>query len=272
MQKYRSTDVKSFQFSDLQGTHVVEQSKFENFQFGDLTGESVSREKVSDDQIRAERKFAAQNNFKIDDIVCDSRGISQQEENDFEYRIEIEVKKRTDAAYQNAYQEGLNRGIAEGKEQGLKELHEVMGIKIEEFAQVITEVQNQSQTILDKSQTEVYDFIKRFTKWIVLKEIDEKKYLESLLEKLILELNARKNLIVKVGRNNFQQMPEIIQVVESRLGQLSNLRIEIVPELSHPGIILESENGLIDGSLEGVFKNIDKIFEQVLPDQVKGYE
>jgi flagellar assembly protein FliH len=59
-------------------------------------------------------------------------------------------------------------------------------------------------------------------------------------------------------------MPEIIQTVQARLGQLSNLRIEIVPEIQHPGIILESENGLIDGSLEGVFQNIDKIFEQVV--------
>ena len=58
-------------------------------------------------------------------------------------------------------------------------------------------------------------------------------------------------------------MPEIIQTVEARLGQLSNVRIEIVPEINHPGIILESENGLIDGSMEGVFENIDKIFEQV---------
>ena len=59
-------------------------------------------------------------------------------------------------------------------------------------------------------------------------------------------------------------MPEVVQMVEAKLGQLSNVRIEIVPEISHPGIILESENGLIDGSMEGVFQNIDKIFEQVL--------
>jgi flagellar assembly protein FliH len=59
-------------------------------------------------------------------------------------------------------------------------------------------------------------------------------------------------------------MPEVIQTVETRLGQLTNVRVEIVPEINHPGIILESENGLIDGSLEGVFQNIDKIFEQVV--------
>ncbi len=98
----------------------------------------------------------------------------------------------------------------------------------------------------------------------MLKEINEKMYLENLLEKLILELNSRKNIIVKVGQNNFAHMPEIIKTVEAKLGQLSNVRVEIVPELNEPGIILECENGLIDGSLQGVFLNIDKIFEQVL--------
>ena len=57
---------------------------------------------------------------------------------------------------------------------------------------------------------------------------------------------------------------DVMKTVEARLGQLQNTRIEIVPELRHPGIILESENGLIDGSLEGVFANIDRVFGQVL--------
>ncbi len=97
-----------------------------------------------------------------------------------------------------------------------------------------------------------------------MKEINEKVYLEQLLEKLILELNSRKNLIIKVGREQFAAMPEVMKTVEARVGQLQNTRIEVVPELHHPGIILESENGLIDGSLEGVFANIDRIFGQVL--------
>jgi flagellar assembly protein FliH len=129
---------------------------------------------------------------------------------------------------------------------------------------VINGIQAQNGKLMEQNKAEVYEFIKRFTKWICLKEINEKLYLETLLEKLVLELNARKNLTVKVGRENFAQMPEVIAVVESRLGHLQNIRVEIVPEINHPGIILESENGLIDGSIEGVFANIDKIFESVL--------
>lgn len=272
MEKYRNADIKPFQFTDLQGSHVITQNQFKPFEFKTLNGEAINTVKVSEEVIRQERTFAAKNNFKIDDIVSNYRGLSRQEQNDLEQRIQEEVKKRLEAAYQEAYQEGLEKGREEGREAAMTEYGQSLQQKVEEFAQIISQVQGQTENILAKNRSEVYEFIKRFTKWIIMKEIDEKVYLENLLEKLILELNARKNLIIKVGKANFPQMPEIIQAVESRLGHLTNTRVEIVPEIQHPGIILECENGLIDGSLEGVFQNIDKIFEQVLPDQANSHE
>lgn len=268
MDKYRNTEIKPFKFSDLQSDHVVSQGQFQAFEFQSLNGEAINSTKASDADIRTERKFAQKNNFKIDDMVRDYRGLSRQEQNDLEKKIQDEVTRRLEAGYDEAYREGIEKGKAEGKEAALAEFKLALAEKVESFEQVIGQVKSQSEKLLEKNQHEIYEFVKRFTKWIVLKEINEKVYLEGLLEKLILELNARKNLIVKVGKANFSQMPEVIQAVESRLGQLSNVRVEIVPELNHPGIILESENGLIDGSLEGVFQNIDKIFEQVRPDRV----
>lgn len=263
MQKYRNAEIKTFEFSDLQGTHVITQSQFQSFEFKTLDGKPVNTVKISEEEIRTERSFAKKNNFKVDDIVRDLRGLSRQEQDDLEEKIQAEVQRRVEAAYEAAYQKGLEKGREEGKEAALNEYQEQLAHKIEDLGQVIEQVQSQSGKLLEKNRHEVYNFIKRFTKWIILKEIDEKVYLENLFEKLLLELNVRKNLIVKVGKENFNQMPEVIKTVESRLGQLSNIRVEIVPEINYPGIILESENGLIDGSMEGVFNNIDKIFEQV---------
>ena len=272
MDKNRSTEIKPFKFSDLESDHVVSHGQFQPFEFKTLSGESVTAGKASDEEIRSERKFAQKNNFKIDDLVKDYRGLSRQEQTDLESKIQTEVKRRLEVAYEEAYQEGLEKGKEEGKAQAYNEINEAMAGKVESLDQVILDVQAQSEKLMNDSRSEIYEFVKRFTKWIILKEINEQVYLEGLLEKLILELNARKNLIIKIGKANFAQMPEVVKAVEARLGQLSNVRIEIVPEIVHPGIILESENGLIDGSIEGVFRNIDKIFEQVSPDRIVGHE
>ena len=263
MQKQRD-DIKPFKFAEISGDHVVTGSGFQPFSFKTLTGESVNNKGASEAEIRSERNFAAKNDFKIDEMVKDYRGLSRQEQNDLEKKIQAEVTKRVEAAYQKAYAEGLAKGEAKGREEALARHTEELSTNVDSFVNLVNAIQDQSAHYMDQHKTEVYEFVKRFTKWIVMKEINEKVYLEQLLEKLILELNSRKNLIIKVGRAQFEAMPEVMKTVEGRLGQLQNTRIEIVPELRHPGIILESENGLIDGSLEGVFANIDRVFGQVL--------
>lgn len=264
MHKYNEADIKPFEFAEINSSHVVGQPKFETFAFKNIDGKPFKDNTASDDSIRKERTFAKQNNFQIDSTVKEKRGIAKQEETDFENRVNAEVEKRVKQAYQDAYAKGLEEGRAKGQEKSEAELAEATAQKLEELTQVIQDVQAQTGNLVDKNRVEVYEFIKRFTKWIVMKEVNEKLYLETLLEKLILELNARKNLTIKVGRANFADMPVIIQSVEQKVGTLSNVRVEIVPEINHPGIILESENGLIDGSLEGVFQNIDKIFDMVV--------
>lgn len=264
MQKFRDADIRSFEFNDLKSTHVVSPGEgFQAFSFKELNGKSLNSTKATDTDVRKERNFERKHNFKIDDVVRDSRGLSSQEDADVEQMIHGEVERRLKMVYQDAYNEGLERGRTEGKDAAEAQHHQELSHKIEEFGLVIAGLQAQGQQLMEQSRTEIYEFVKRFTKWIVLKEINEKIYLEQLLEKLILELNARKNIIIKVGRSSFNQMPDVIKTVEARLGNLQNVRIEIVPEIKHPGIILEAENGLIDGSMEGVFKNIDRIFEQM---------
>ncbi len=264
MEKFRNQQIKPFEFSALESTHVVSSNSFQPFEFKALAGDAAAKDPATQEEIRSERQFAKKNNFKIDAVVSDSRGLSGQEQNDLELQIRAEVERRLKTAYEAAHKEGLEMGRAEGFAAAQAKAQSQFEKQVDEFAVSIGAVRGQAAAIVDANRAEIYEFVKRFTKWILLREIDEKVYLETLLEKLILELNARKNLIVKVGRANFSQMPEVIAVVEGRLGQLSNVRIEIVPELQHPGIILEAENGLIDGSLEGVFGNIDRIFEQVL--------
>jgi len=264
MQKFQSTEVQNFEFSDLQVGKETGTSTFKPFNFNELNGQPSKRNNISEETLRSERTYEKKNNFKIDGVVRESRGLSRQEQNDLESQIQAEVNRRLETAYHDAYQEGIEKGKDEGRAEATAHYQEELAAKVNEFSQIIDEMTKQSDKIVEKNRHDIYEFIKRFTKWIVLKEIDEKLYLENLLEKLLLELNVRKNLIVKVGRANFSKMPEVIQTVETRRGQLTNVRVEIVPEINHPGIILESENGLIDGSLEGVFQNIDKIFEQVV--------
>src|SRR5690606_31260623 len=123
--------------------------------------------------------------------VRELRGLNRQQQDDVELQIQKEVKKRLEKVFQDAYQEGLEKGRNEGHAEAYAKFEVNSAEKITELSQVIENVNAQASKILESNKQETIEFVKRFTKWIVLKEINDKTYLTSLFEKLILELNVR---------------------------------------------------------------------------------
>lgn len=263
MDKFKNSEIKPFVFSDLQGTHVVTQPKTEKFEFKTLDGEVFKSEKPASEVIRVEREFEQAKSFKIDQIVREHRGLAEQENDDFELRVAQEVNKRVEEIYQKAFEQG----VAAGREEGINQVLAQKSTQLNEVVQVVSELtqdfKNQLENATLNHKTEILKFVNQFSKWVLAKEINTKDYLSHLLEKLLHELNVRRNIIIRVNESSYQFMPDIIANLEAKLGALSNVRVEISQEMQHPGIIVESENGIVDASLENIFTKFDRFFEQV---------
>ncbi len=121
------------------------------------------------------------------------------------------------------------------------------------------------EEILSNQKEEMYHLLKNLAKWIVLRELNnDGKYIERLLEKLLLEMQVRNNLLIQVNAAEFSQMPEVLEYIQGRLGEMKNVRVEIDSSVKTKGIVIESENGIINATLEEQFKSLDKLFEDVL--------
>ena len=77
-------------------------------------------------------------------------------------------------------------------------------------------------------------------------------------------MQVRNNLLIQVNTEDFAHMPEILEHVQSRLGEMKNVRIEMNSTVNSRGIVIESENGIINATMEEQFKSLDKLFEDVL--------
>ena len=58
-------------------------------------------------------------------------------------------------------------------------------------------------------------------------------------------------------------MPVVLETVQKKLGELSNVRLEIDYDIKGPGIILASDNGIINATLTEQLNNLDKLFETI---------
>lgn len=227
-------------------------------------GDNLRREEFQK-VIKSERTFAKENQFKVNPIVEKHRGLRDQEEYEYEMRVREEVEKRVQQIQEEAYKAGFEEGVNQGREEIFDEMRNVVDQKLDNLSEMVHEVLKTQEDLITKQQKEVYVLVKNLTKWIILRELkDDGKYVERLLEKILLEIQARTNLLIQVNPDNFSEMPEVLEHVQKRLGELKNVRVEIDNAVESKGMIVESENGIINATMEEQFKSLDKLFEDVI--------
>lgn len=215
--------------------------------------------------IRVEREQAKNASFKVNPITEKYRGLRDQEIKEYEDRIEDEVRKRVELIQKEAFEAGFEEGIKQGREEIFDQMRNAVDQKLDDVSQMVTSVLQTHEEIFTNQKVEMYQLLKNLAKWIILRELDEDgKYLERLLERLLLEIQARNNLLIQVNANDFTSMPEVLEHIQKKLGELKNVRIEIDHTVESKGLIIESENGIINATMEEQFKSLDKLFEEVM--------
>ena len=260
--KLKDEEIVDYQFADLKGVPLNESTS--NYEFLDISKVSPSQEKEHQEVIRNERAHASRSNFKVAPIVREHRGMIKQEEDERETQIQNEVSRRLLMIEEDAYERGFQRGQEDGREEVFRETQAATDEKLELLNGMIKEVLGAKAEMLKEERVQVYETVKTLTKWIVLRELKEDgTYIERLLEKLILEMQTKSNLLIHVNQSAFESMPEVLDQIQKRIGELTNVRVEVDHNQDLPGMVLQSENGILNGRLGVQFKNLDKLYSNV---------
>ncbi len=269
--KSANFEVRPFKFGQLDPNAGKEPNSdiesVSEFELRSLKDASAFRSNISDDVIRKERDFESKSNFSILPLVREHRGLKEQEESEARDAIEAEVQKRVAATIEEARAQGHREGHQEGYQSAYQEALTRFDEKIEDFSDILGQLKDQCHKVLSDNKQDAYKMVKSLTQWVTLKEVQDEEYLQRLLEKLILEMNTKTNLVARVSQESFKRMPEVVERVEKKLGQLTNIRVEMDLDQEGPGIILESGNGIIDGSIKAQMASLDRIFESVTKDE-----
>jgi flagellar assembly protein FliH len=258
-------DVEEYKFKNF-GDDDAQKDKVTLFEFKPLlNSKQILAKNEFQKIIKEERTFAKNSQFKINPIVEKFRGLKDQEEQEYQDNVDKEVARRVSEIQDVAFKAGFDEGVNQGREEIFKEMRSVVDQKLDNFSQMVTEVLKTQDDILSRQKKEIYHLLRNLTKWIIVRELKEDgKYIERLLEKLLLEIQARNNLLIQVNSSDFGGMPEVLAHVQSRLGELKNVRVEIDSAILTSGMVVESDNGIINATLEEQFKSLDKLFEDVL--------
>ena len=261
--------ILNYAFNNFDSENILKnddtrENSIADYQFKKIN-KNITKLKEKDSQkIRLESYRAKDVDFSISKIVEKHRGIKKQNEQDYEIAIENEVSLRITAVEEDAIKRGYQEGVKQGREEVFNQTRAEAEEKITSLSEMIANVLRNHSEIVSNQKQDIMKMVKNLTKWIILKELkDDDKYLERLFEKLILELQSKSNLLIQVNQNNFEKMPEVLKVVQEKLGELLNVRVEVDYDIDGDGIIVESGNGIINATMDQQFKSLDKLFESI---------
>lgn len=259
----QNSEVEEYSFQNF-SLNKVNENEVQDFQFQDLEGMSVREVENHQQTVRLERQYSKNSGFSIAPIVKEHRGVNKQVETEREKRIEDEVQRRVDAIREEAFKSGIDEGIQTGRQEVFDQTRIATDEKLTALTAMVTEVLNTQVKLVENQKTQIYEMVRNLTKWIILRELkDDGKYIHRLLEKLIQEMQIKSNLLIHVDQKNFENMPDVLEAVQEKLGALENVRVETDFDIDGPGIILESDNGIINATMFEQIKSLDKLFASV---------
>jgi flagellar assembly protein FliH len=262
MGKAQELQVSEFEFPRF--TEEVENNGPKEFKFGQLLPDDFKRAETHQRVIKIERADAQKNNFTISPIVRQHRGMIDQESDERERRIRDEVERRVTLLEEDAFKKGFEDGVERGRQEIFEQTRSESDEKLQTLTGMISEVLAGRDRLIAEEKANIYKLVRTLTKWVILRELsDDGRYVERLLEKLVQEVQTKSNLLIQVDTNQFEAMPEVLEQVQKRLGELKNVRVEVDYGLTGPGIIIESENGIVNGTLSQQMASLDKLFASV---------
>ena len=261
MEHVLKEDFKTYEFKNFEAEDV-KQSNVDEYKFQPLT---EFYEKNSEHEFNIQdSNEGGEEAFRVSPIVKTHKKINHYFEIYKEKKINDEVERRLLKLEKEAFEKGYSQGVKQGEEESCRERKESLKREMSTFSKFIKNVLKTKQEMLENEKHSVYELIKSLTKWIILKELkDDDKYLFRLLEKLMVEVENKNNVLVQINREDFEENQDVFQEMQNILKEMPNIKFDVNDDIKTRGIILTTENEVIDGTLEEQFKNLDKIFLQI---------
>ena len=253
-------EIKDFVFNSLSG----ESSPIaETLEFAPLERDALSSERRKG-EIQREEELAEKKGFNILDLAQEQVERKKQNEQDKKDLIENEVTTRLKVVEKEIFEKAHEEGMKAGKEEIASHVKVAADEQLDILTNLIEDLLLSKDKLYQEQKKQLLFMVKNLVQWIILRELkDDGTYLESLLERLISELQTQTNLNIQVNKKDFEKMPEVLTSLQKKIGELKNVRLVIDYDLPEKGMLLDSDNGMIKSSTSEQFHALDKLFEKL---------
>lgn len=202
--------------------------------------------------------------FKMDRQVADQMGLSDARHREDKRVFDAEVLKYVqsikDDAYNEAYKLGREEGIQKAKEEALALAQEEIKGNLQSLTEISKKVDNYRQKMYVENEAEIVRFCYFLAEKILLKEVKaNKEYVAEIIKKMI---PADEACSVRLSQQDHSFIETHKHLLENDVN-LDAIKFEQDETLSAGDVIVETQNGTLDGKLSTRLEKLKRAIEQM---------
>ena len=173
-------------------------------------------------------------------------------------RASHEAKQMRD----KAYQEGYEQGAAQAQQQ-LEQAQQEIG---ESLTQALAQVQQGARQIWAEHRQTLLAVVTMAVSKALGTELAQRRQevLAYLFDEAVQTLDSQRRLLVRAHPEDTDYLKALLEEAKARYPDLRQWKVRQDPNLTPGGLVLESEAGMVDNSLEGRLAAVEGIFDQLM--------
>lgn len=166
-----------------------------------------------------------------------------------------------EAVREQAIKEGFEQGMAQAQEQVQAMLTE----QADTLAGMLGTLQNAGPALWEKQRQDIVDVVRLAVEKIVRLELDAKRgeVMGGLLDQALETIDNLHQLSVRVNAEDAEGMELLLDQAKARHPGLERWRVKADKNLAPGSLVVESDQGMVDNSLEVRRKAIDDVLNQL---------
>jgi flagellar assembly protein FliH len=212
-------------------------------------GQSLGRSASARAQALAQS--VSRDRFKLSQLAKEAQGEEEKERRQIDAAIQSRVQAESEMARAIGLKEGYVEGLNQGRQEALEQYRKSSSEKVERLDQLVSSMEAAKIQIFEANQKFLVDLAYRVGRSVLLKELaTDREYVTRLARGLLEKIELRDNLTLKLNPSDAALVDELKAGLQGTFANLRNLAIETSSEVRGGGVVLESEWGAIDASLE----------------------
>ncbi|MGE4132919.1 MAG: FliH/SctL family protein [Bdellovibrionales bacterium] len=189
--------------------------------------------------------------FHVSDLVAQQAGISQLKDEAQRDKINAEVLNQMKEIQEQAYKEGHELGLIEGREQAFQEAKAEMQSNLASLQSALKEIENLKTGLLIDNEEEIVKLVFEISKRLVLKDLEEnREAVVNVLKSVIGDLQGDEKITIRLSADDLYFIETLKDKVDSPFDLSDRVRLITDEKIKPGGCLIESEYGTVDATIE----------------------